>query len=217
MLKDTARIEERLGYTFRDKALLARCFTHSSYANLHGGESNERLEFLGDALLGFLVAERLYGQGGSEGEMTAARIRLVAAQPLARAIRADGLHEFLLHAGNAGEKSVSSLFEALVAGIYLDGGIEAARAFVCEKLPLAEEREPNYKGDLQEYLQGKGLPRAVYTVVAEAGASHDPTFTVTACANGLCAEGSGHSRRAAEKQAAKNLLALFLQGGGERG
>lgn len=213
-MADLSAAEEKLGYVFKDKQLLECCFTHSSYANAHGGESNERLEFLGDALLGFLVAEELYGKGGSEGAMTAERIRLVAAQPLARAVRAAGLDAFLLHAGNAGEKSVSSLFEALIAGIYLDGGMEPARAFVRANLPMAEEREPNYKGDLQEYLQGRAEARAVYEVVASAGAPHAPTFTVRASACGLAAEGAGTSRRAAEKEAAKNLLALLLQGGG---
>ena len=213
-MADLSAAEGKLGYVFKDKQLLERCFTHSSYANAHGGESNERLEFLGDALLGFLVAEELYGKGGSEGAMTAERIRLVAAQPLARAVRAAGLDAFLLHAGNAGEKSVSSLFEALIAGIYLDGGMEPARAFVRANLPMAEEREPNYKGDLQEYLQGRAEARAVYEVVASAGAPHAPTFTVRASACGLAAEGAGMSRRAAEKEAAKNLLALLLQGGG---
>lgn len=213
-MADLSAAEGKLGYVFKDKQLLERCFAHSSYANAHGGESNERLEFLGDALLGFLVAEELYGKGGSEGAMTAERIRLVAAQPLARAVRAAGLDAFLLHAGNAGEKSVSSLFEALIAGIYLDGGMEPARAFVRANLPMAEEREPNYKGDLQEYLQGRAEARAVYEVVASAGAPHAPTFTVRASACGLAAEGAGTSRRAAEKEAAKNLLALLLQGGG---
>ena len=213
-MADLSAAEGKLGYVFKDKQLLERCFTHSSYANAHGGESNERLEFLGDALLGFLVAEELYGKGGSEGAMTAERIRLVAAQPLARAVRAAGLDAFLLHAGNAGEKSVSSLFEALIAGIYLDGGMEPARAFVRANLPMAEEREPNYQGDLQEYLQGRAEARAVYEVVASAGAPHAPTFTVRASACGLAAEGAGTSRRAAEKEAAKNLLALLLQGGG---
>ena len=216
MLKETAQIEQTLGYTFRDKELLARCFTHSSYANEHGGESNERLEFLGDALLGAIVAERLYAQGGSEGEMTAARIRLVAAQPLARAIRADGLQQYLRCIGKVGEKSVSSLFEALVAGLFLDGGIEAARAFVLAKLPLVAEREPNYKGDLQEYLQGRALPRAVYTLLSLEGTPHAPRFTVRAEGGGACAQGTGSSVRAAEKQAAKNLLALLGQGGGEQ-
>ncbi len=214
-MADLAAAEEKLGYVFRDKKLLARCFTHSSYANAHGGESNERLEFLGDALLGFLVAEELYAKGGSEGEMTAARIRLVAAQPLARAVRAAGLDAFLLHAGDAGEKSVSSRFEALVAGLYLDGGMEAARAFVRANLPVAEEREPNYKGELQEFLQGRALPRAVYETVSVSGAPHAPSFTVRASACGASAEGTGGSIRTAEKEAAKNLLALLCRSGGD--
>lgn len=79
---------------------------------------------------------------------------------------------------------------------------------------MAEEREPNYKGDLQEYLQGRAEARAVYEVVASAGAPPAPTFTVRASACGLAAEGAGTSRRAARKEAAKNLLALLLQGGG---
>ena len=103
MLSSSAlsQIERKIGYTFRDKSLLSTCFTHSSYANRCGGESNERLEFLGDAVLGFLVAEQLYRRGGSEGEMTSARIRLVSAKPLEQSVRAMGLEQYLLSAGTS--------------------------------------------------------------------------------------------------------------------
>ena len=199
-----AEIERKIGYTFREKSLLTTCFTHSSYANRCGGESNERLEFLGDAVLGFLAAEQLYLRGGSEGEMTSARIRMVSAKPLESAVRGMGLERYMLSAGTAGGKSVSSLFEALVAGIYLDGGMEAARAFVSRHLPASAE--PNYKGDLQEFLQGRHFETAKYTALSCTGAAHAPHFTVRADGAGEWALGEGGSLREAEKQAAKALL-----------
>ena len=169
---DAAAIERKIGYVFRDKALLQTCFTHSSYSNRFGGENNERLEFLGDAALGFLAAELLFERGGSEGEMTKAR----------------------------------------VAGIYLDGGIEQARAFVARSLP-SDLPEPNYKGDLQEFLQGAHLERAQYTVLSQTGEAHAPQFTVQATAAGKEAFGAGKSVREAEKAAAKELLAILKKQG----
>lgn len=214
--EESAAAEEKLGYTFRDKALLCTCFTHSSYAGQWGGESNERLEFLGDALLGFFVAERLYGEGGAEGEMTAARMRLVSAAPLERAVRRAGLEKFLRTAGGytAAGKAVSSLFEALVAGVYLDGGLEAARAFVFSHLSAEDAAEPNYKGALQEYLQAAHLPRAEYTAEGRTGSDHAPRFTVRAEAAGKSAVAEGASLREAEKRAAA-LLLRQLRGQGE--
>ena len=215
---DAAAVERKIGYSFRDKRLLETCFTHSSYANAHGGESNERLEFLGDALLGAIVAESLYRAGGrTEGEMTSLRIRLVSAKPLESAVRAAGLDSFLRVYGSrtAGEKAVSSLFEALVAAIYLDGGVDAARAFVNHTLPSYADAEPNYKGDLQEYLQSLGLPRAVYAVLSQSGEAHAPRFTVRAEGGGRSAVGEGGSVREAEKRAARILLEQLKQNRGE--
>lgn len=210
-----AEAERRLGYTFADRRLLATCFTHASYASEHGCASNERLEFLGDAVLDFLVADELYAAGGaSEGEMTARRIRYVAAQPLAEAVRRAGLDAFLLHVGAPGEKAVSSLFEALTAGIYLDGGLDAARAFVRAKLLVTADSEPNYKGDLQEWLQARGLPTAAYETLSREGATHAPLFTVRAAGGGESAVGRGGSLRAAQKDAAKKLLDRLRAGAG---
>ncbi len=210
-----AEAERRLGYTFADRRLLETCFTHASYASEHGCASNERLEFLGDAVLDFLVADELYAAGGaSEGEMTARRIRYVAAQPLAEAVRRAGLDAFLLHVGAPGEKAVSSLFEALTAGIYLDGGLDAARAFVRAKLLVAADSEPNYKGDLQEWLQARGLPTAAYETLSREGATHAPLFTVRAAGGGESAVGRGGSLRAAQKDAAKKLLDRLRAGAG---
>ena len=210
-----AEAERRLGYTFADRRLLETCFTHASYASEHGCASNERLEFLGDAVLDFLVADELYAAGGaSEGEMTARRIRYVAAQPLAEAVRRAGLDAFLLHVGAPGDKAVSSLFEALTAGIYLDGGLDAARAFVRAKLLVAADSEPNYKGDLQEWLQARGLPTAAYETLSREGATHAPLFTVRAAGGGESAVGRGGSLRAAQKDAAKKLLDRLRAGAG---
>lgn len=215
MLDPLKEIQEKIGYTFRDPFLLEQCFTHSSYANAHGGESNERLEFLGDALLGFVVAEELYAQGLTEGEMTTARAARVSADALASVIREEGLERHISAVGDPGEKAVSSLFEALVAGIYLDGGMDSAKAFVHRMLALKKKDGRNYKGDLQEYLQARGLERAEYVPVSRTGADHQPHFKVRAEAAGLSAEGEGGSLRAAEKQAAKNLLSLLAEHEGE--
>lgn len=214
-MPDFSEAERKLGYVFSDKILLETCFTHASYAAEHGCESNERLEFLGDAVLGFLVADALYAAGGEdEGEMTAMRIRCVSAPPLEAAVRAAGLDAFLRAEGNAGEKAVSSLFEALVAGIYLDGGLDAARAFVRAKLPLAADKTPNYKGDLQEWLQARGFSAPRYETVRREGEAHAPRFTVRALGADLSAEGEGKSLRAAQKDAARALLARLRADGG---
>lgn len=212
-----SEIEQKIGYTFRDKRLLETCFTHASYAGEHGCESNERLEFLGDALLGFLVADALYRAGGErEGEMTARRIRCVSAAPLESAVRASGLEKYLRISagmrGDPGKKAVSSLFEAIVAAVYLDGGIAPAQKFVAAYLPPAQQAEPNYKGELQEYLQGRHLPRAAYELVRREGEDIAPVFTVQASAAGKSAVGTGKTVRAAEKSAAKQLLQCLKKG-----
>ena len=132
--------EEVLGYTFKDKVLLRACFTHSSYAHEHGGEkNNERLEFFGDSILGFVTAEYLMAKYPDldEGRLTAYKQQLVSREPLSRAIEKSGLDQFLMY--GEGEKKNSkenhqsaneNLYEAIVAGIYIDGGIEEVKKFV---------------------------------------------------------------------------------------
>lgn len=210
---DFSKIEEKLGYTFRDKDLLSTCFTHSSYANAHGGASNERLEFLGDALIGFLVAEELYGAGGSEGKMTKQRIATVSQKPLESAVRAMGVG-YVYFSGsecNLGKKSISSLFEAITAGIYLDGGMEAARTFVREKLLPYAGNYDDGKSKLNELF-----PHAVvYEECSRSGQDHAPCFTVCVNAGGKSAEGTGASKEEAEQAAAQALLKLFKENRGE--
>lgn len=210
------RLEKEIGYTFRDKALLKTAFVHSTYANAHGGEDNERLEFLGDSVLQLVVSEMLYfrekkGKALSEGEMTALRQALVRKEALLEAAEKLSLKNFLLVEGgeaNVGGKTVSSLFETLSAAVYLDGGYESAKRFILEH--LAVSRGENYKGELQEFLQKKGLPTPSYSLQKE-GKDNDPMFVCLAEAEGKSASGRGKSKTAAEQEAAKNLLAVLSE------
>ena len=205
---DLSSLEEKIGYTFRNKDLLTACFTHSSYARTHGTQSNERLEFLGDALIGFLVAEELYrGSDEQEGSMTKHRIAIVSKRPLEEAVRAMGIGYVYFSGGenNLGKKSVSSLFEAVAAGIYLDGGMESARTFVREKLLPYAGNFDDFKSRLNELY-----PHAVlYEECSRSGQDHAPWFTVRVTASGKSAQGSGASKEQAEQSAAKALLEML--------
>jgi ribonuclease-3 len=207
---DFAAIEEKIGYVFCNKALLETALTHVSYARAYGCADNERLEYLGDAVLELLITEKQYFENVStEGTMTKRRQGLVSKLPLKAAVLRMGVAEDLRYFGgkdNVGDKTVSSLYESLLAAVYLDGGMDAARAFLNRHPLLADNgAEQNYKGDLQEYLQkdGKGLP--VYDFHKE-GQDNAPTFHCTASAQGMRGEGEGKTKRAAEQQAAKVLL-----------
>lgn len=210
-------IESRIGYRFSDKSLLVLAFTHSTYSNAHGGSDNERLEFLGDAVLELVVSERLYrlrekGKQLDEGDMTEARQKLVSGTALAAAARRLGLKDYLRFEGgvsNIGEKTVSSLFEALVAAIYLDaGGYAAAEKFALENLELSGEE--NYKARLQERLQARpGGIAPEYGEAHKTGEDHAPLWTACVRADGRIAEGTGKSISAAEQEAARKMLELL--------
>lgn len=141
MIFDVAECEQRLGYRFNDKILLRQCFTHASYANENKSKDNERLEFFGDAILGLVVTEYLFKSDMSgEGKLTQERSKLVSKKPLQKVVEELGLSELILlgnglnmHASHD-EKLYSSLYEAVVAGIYLDGGMEAAKKFIYRTL-----------------------------------------------------------------------------------
>lgn len=150
--------EERIGYTFKDKTLLRTCFTHSSYSHEHGGKNNERLEFFGDSILGFITTEYLYGKYPDlgEGQLTVYKQQLVSRKPLAAAINKLGLNDYILY--GVGEKNntpehheaaCENLYEALVAGIYLDGGLAEAANFIKRTLlagfrPSKSLKEANF-------------------------------------------------------------------------
>lgn len=204
-------IEKKIGYTFRDKALLKEAFTHSTYANANGGKDNERMEYLGDAVLQLVVTEWQYvtNARAQEGELTRQRQKFVCEEALDETVRGLGLQQFLLVSGgraNVGKKTVSSLFETVIAAIYLDGGYDPAKSFILRHGKLETPPAPqNYKGALQEFLQGKGEQLPTYKTV-KSGKDNAPVFVATACALGQTATGEGGSKREAEQQAAKGLL-----------
>ena len=203
-----ALVQKAIGYTFQDQALLKRCFTHKTFADNHHIESNERLEFLGDSVLQLVVSESLYlSDDTDEGSMTEARQRYVSREALTKACEKADILRYLCYAGGAdtiGGKTPSNLFEAVVAGIYLDGGMRAARAFL--KRFIQESGVCNYKSLLQEYVQERAKrPPQYETRECENG------YRCSVSALGESAEGFGKSKKEAEVAAAENLLKLFKE------
>ncbi len=209
-----------LGHRFATPGLLRRGLTHPSAA-ARPGDSYERLEFLGDRVLGLLVAELLWRRfpDESEGHMARRHAALVRRETLAEVARRIGLGEHLILARaerEAGEADNPALLadacEAVIAALYLDGGLEAARAFVEPSwTPLLEaDLKPpqDAKTALQEWAQGRGLPLPVYRETRREGPPHEPVFTVEVFVEGRDpAEGVGRSKRLAEQAAAERLLA----------
>lgn len=205
-----AAVEEKIGYVFSNKKLLETALTHVSYARAYGVADNERLEYLGDAVLELLITEKQYFNSVStEGVMTKNRQSLVSKLPLKEAVLRMGVAEHLRYFGgkdNVGDKTVSSLYESLLAAVYLDGGLEAARAFLRRHPLLADgATEQNYKGALQEYLQKNGKALPTYDFRKE-GQDNAPTFYCSVIAQGETGTGVGATKRAAEQQAASDLL-----------
>ena len=203
-----AELEEKIGYEFKDKKLLTQAFVHSSYGRMKGLEDNERMEYLGDAVLQMVVTEWQYLRDGSdEGKMTSDRQKLVCEDALLAEVHELGLEKYLLYSGKlsqtVGKKAMSSLFETLVAAIYLDGGYEAVKAFILER--MSDRDTTNYKGVLQEFLQGKGESLPVYETV-KYGSDNAPVYEATATALGFVGKGEGKTKKSAEQLAAKDLM-----------
>ena len=212
-----------LNYRFRDPALAQLALTHRSV----GKPNNERLEFLGDALLGAIVAEMLYEAHpkASEGELSRLRAQLVNGQALAVVARELALGDGLklgpgeLKSGGFRRDSIlADAFEATVAAVYQDGGFDACRHFVrglfAERIVALRRSSKDAKTRLQEWLQAKGLPLPQYELVASHGEDHAKTFDVS-CSIGeplaFTAEAHGGSRRAAEQDAAEAVLNRLLE------
>ncbi len=200
--------ENAIGYSFRDKRLLKQCFTHTTYANAKGCDHNERLEFLGDAVVGLYVTEELYRNTKSgEGKLTDLRKNYVSEEALNAAAEKAGLMQFLLVSGkaeNIGKKPPSNLFEAVAAGIFLDGGRKRANEFLSRF--ITEVKTENAINELQEYVQAithANLPQYTDCVLKK------ERFHCTVSALGDRAEGSGETKQAAKTQAAKNLLEIL--------
>lgn len=220
-----ATLEERIGYTFRDPSLLETALTHSSYANERRGcECYERLEFLGDSILGFVTADFLYRHDPKipEGRMTKLRAELVCEQSLyAVAARLGFSQEMRLGHGaeRTGERNRQSILadmvESVIAAIYLDGGLENARRFILDMLLLPadledEHRLIDHKTALQEYLQRDGECSIRYEEVSESGPDHNKTFVFRVLVNGEASgEGSGRTKKEAEQAAAAVALEKF--------
>ncbi|MDE7158920.1 MAG: hypothetical protein K2N74_05020 [Clostridiales bacterium] len=199
--------ETAIGYRFRDEKILKRCFTHSSYSNLTGEESNERLEFLGDSVLQLFVTHLLFERNPhkQEGDLTEQRQKYVSQEALTSSEKKAGLMRFLRYSGgedNVGGKTPSNLFEAVIAGIYLDGGYDSAKQFMGKF--LTETDTVNYKNKLQELVQPIAHETPVYT-----GAEKEGKYTCTVTALGKSAEAVGENKKAAEKEAAKKLYQIL--------
>ena len=210
MIFPTQEVEEKLGYTFQDKGLLKQAFTHSSYANIWGDKDNERMEYLGDAVLQLVVTEWQYqNDKRAEGKLSASRQHFVRKEALDSLIDGLGVYEYLIFSGskeNLGDKTKSDLFEAIVGAIYLDGGYFPARKFILAHGNLSSEEEvQNHKGALQEWLQERGENPPQYRSIKK-GKDHAPHFQCTVSAFGETAEGEGKTIKEAEAYAASRLL-----------
>ena len=219
MLKE---LETAIGYRFRNIQLLQNALSHSSYANERWHNSllsNERLEFLGDSVLSVVVSEYLFSQNRNlpEGQLTRIRASLVCESSLFGFAMELGLGEHL-RLGRGEEKSggrarpaiLADAFEALIAALYLDGGLELARGFILPYIRAAHDTARDYKTRLQEVVQQNPEERVRYEVVEQSGPDHAKHFVVEVHLNSNCiGRGSGHSKKAAEQQAAKEALELM--------
>lgn len=222
-------IERKLNYTFRDKLLLANALTHSSYANENRGhscESNERLEFLGDSVLGFVVADALYRRESElpEGRMTRVRAQLVCEDSLRRVATELGLGSYIRlgrgeeHTGGRNRASIlADAVEALIAAMFLDGGLEVARAFIERNILSALDKGDwlafgDGKTELQELVQRKSGQTLSYELVSESGPDHNKTFRMRVLLNGEpIGSGVGRTKKEAEQSAARAALKELLK------
>ncbi len=217
------QLQTALCYRFRNPALLQGALTHSSYANENknlGLECNERLEFLGDSILGFVVAEALFRRfpNRPEGEMTRMRADMVCETALARAANTVGLgQELLLGRGEdqGGGRNRASILadamESVIAAAYLDGGMEAAKGIIDRlilcSIPEQHLQNADYKTALQELVQRKAGQVLSYHLVGESGPDHDKRFTVQVHLNGeSVGTGEGSSKKRAEQAAAHSAM-----------
>lgn len=214
-------LETNIEYTFKNKNYLTLALTHSSFANENKkqGEYNERLEFLGDAVLQFVTSEKLYKENPAmpEGQMSKQRAALVCEDALAGYSRQISLGKFLLvgkgEEATGGRERASILadaFEALIGAIFLDTGIESAKKFILSFVDEAHLSLQDYKTLLQEIIQKNQGERLSYTVASETGPDHDKSFSVEVFLNSnLIGTGKGKSKKQAEQQAAKEALMLM--------
>jgi ribonuclease-3 len=223
-----SEFEQRIGYTFQKRELLRRALTHKSYS--HEAKEldvrhNETFEFLGDSVLGFVIGDFLFQHFPTldEGALSKMKAFLVSAPSLAAKSRHYGMGEVILlgvgeekTGGRKKDSLLANLFEAVIAAIYLDGGIEPARELIersfrgdIEKIDQEDLLFRDFKTALQEIAQGRGLQLPEYNVVGEVGPDHDKTFVVEVKIGSLVTRGEGSSKKEAQQQAAKQALQEF--------
>lgn len=221
-----SELEKRIGYTFQDQELIYEALSHSSYANEKKKQrrSNERLEFLGDSVLSLVVSQYLFVHYPDlpEGELTKIRAALVCEKSLHKFALQIGLGDFLMlgkgeaHTGGRERPSIlADAFEAVIAAIYLDSGLEAARRHILHFIPehIPENRSVlfgDYKTALQEVIQKNPEEKVEYLLTSESGPDHNKSFVVEVCLNSnVIGTGEGKSKKEAEQMAAKEALALM--------
>lgn len=218
-------IEQSIGYTFKNKQLLKTALTHTSYANENETESNEKLEYLGDSILEFISSKYLYKTypNLTEGEMTKVRATVVCEKSLYKVAKSHKFGEFL-YLGKSQEKTggrtrpaiLADSVEAVIAAMYLDGGLEPVEKFIIESLKEEIEIASKHVGDkdyktvLQEKLQEHGDVKIEYEITKETGPDHDKKFETEVKYNGkILAKGEGKSKKEAQMQAAKKALEIL--------
>lgn len=218
-------LEERIGYEFKEPAYLKEALTHSSFVNGKNHHSNERLEFLGDSVLSVVVSKYLFENlpDFPEGQLTKLRAGIVSEHALYPFAEKIGLGEAIFlgkgeeNTGGRHRRSIlADAFEALIAAIYLDGGLDAAKNFIIPFIPSIEVLRSgrlligDYKTLLQEIIQQNPEEKIVYELAGESGAAHNRLFTVNVLLNGqIIGKGSGYSKKEAEQSAAKEALKLM--------
>ena len=216
------KLEENIGYTFKNKELLKNALTHTSYAYEKHVESNEKLEFLGDSILEFISSKYLYNNFPklSEGEMTKVRATIVCEDSLYKIAQKHNFSDFLFLgkservSHNEVRKAImADSVEALIAAIYFDEGLEEAERFIVENLReealVASKNvgQKDYKTVLQEKLQSHGEVHIKYEIIKEEGPDHDKKFTArVSCDGNILAIGEGKTKKAAEMEAARSAL-----------
>ncbi|MCI6640303.1 MAG: ribonuclease III [Pygmaiobacter massiliensis] len=220
-MENLRSLEEKLGYRFQNGELLLTAVTHSSFANeqRRGQPFNERLEFLGDSVLSIVVSEYLFSAHKDlpEGELTRTRAALVCEGSCFEFAKKIDLGRYMrlgrgeeLSGGRERSSILADAFEAVIAAIYLDGGLEAARAFILPFVKAQHVSQEDYKTRLQEIIQQNPEERLRYVVTGEFGPDHNKRFTVEVHLNSnVLGKGTGHSKKAAEQQAARQALELF--------
>lgn len=225
MNSNLSSLENNIGYVFENKSILKQALTHSSYANenRNSGPFNERLEFLGDAVLSLISADFLYRRFPSmpEGDLTKLRSGLVCTASLSEYARQISLGDFLLlgkgedaNGGRERNSNLENAFEAVIAAVYLDGGIECARKFVLRFLDVSVETRhinfKDYKTKLQEIVQESHEETLNYVVTSVSGPDHDKRYEIEVHLNSnVIGKGTGRSKKQAEQEAAKQALELM--------